>query len=72
MLNYIIKFKSDRNQEVEVKEIEEVMEMDFGMLSVTIEPQTKMRENKSPLHYAAATEMNKFYTITLKTELWER
>lgn len=63
MLNYIKNFKSDRNQEVEVKEpIEEVMEMDFGMLGVVaLEPQTKIRENKSSLHYAAATEMNKFY-----------
>lgn len=61
MLNYIKQFKSDRNQEVEVKEpIEEVMEMDFGMLSVVTEPQTKIRTNKSPMHYAAAYHMEQF------------
>lgn len=55
-LNYIKNFKSDRNQEVEVKEpIEEVMEMDFGMFDVVdSKPQRKLFNHNPELFIARA------------------
>jgi len=44
MLNYIIQFKAERNQEIEI--IEPVEEMDFGMMDVVSKPQRKLFTHK--------------------------